>query len=132
MHRSFFKSASPSRVDRKLAKDKADDAQWRLCCQLVDARDHRTCRCCGRRTSPDDVGLLRGHRHHIVYRSAGGLDESRNVVTLCATCHDAEHVKRTLDIDGNADTGLTFWKRDENDVWFIWRREVAVGLVEKD
>lgn len=132
MHRSFFKSASPSRVDRALERKRADDAVWRECCRLVDARDHRTCRCCERRTNPDDVGLLRGHRHHIVYRSAGGLDECRNVVTLCARCHDDEHVKRTLEIDGNADLALTFWKRDENDVWFIWRREVAVGLVEKD
>ena len=27
---------------------------------------------------------------------------------ICATCHDEEHVKRTLKIEGNADTGLEF------------------------
>ncbi len=106
---TFFKSAQPSRVERAQEKARLIDAVWRACCKLVDARDHRRCRCCGRRSDPEAIGLLvRGHRHHIIYRSAGGENSPENVITLCAECHDDEHVKRTLRVEGNADEGVMF------------------------
>lgn len=126
-----FKHELPTRIDRALKKKSEAEKVWRECCQAVDARDHRICRACGRKTNPDDVGLLRGHRHHIVYRSAGGKDVSENVVTLCPACHNAEH-KNELQIHGDANDCLLFWKKDDDDCWFLWRREVAVGRFEKD
>ncbi len=129
---TFFKHDLPSRVDRAKEKAVKDAANWRLVCKVVDARDGRACRVCGTKTNPDAVGLLRGHRHHIVYRSAGGKDVSENLVTLCAECHDAEHVKRSLHVEGNADEALSFWKRDRDGMWFLWRREIAVRRFERD
>ena len=131
-HRTFFKSDYPSRVEDALEQSFAEDANWRVVCKQVDERDHRSCRACGRRTNPDHVGLLRGHRHHIVYRSAGGPDSTDNLCTLCPVCHSDEHVKRTLEIEGNADDALAFWRKDEHDDWYLWRREISVGRFEHD
>ncbi len=129
----FPKAALKSRVEDAQDRKSAQEAQWRAVCKIVDARDKRTCRACGRKSDPDAVGLLkRGHRHHIVYRSAGGEDVSSNLVTLCAVCHDDEHVKRTLEIDGNADDALGFWRKSDDGVWYLWRREIAVGRFEHD
>lgn len=132
-HQTFPKSIDgKSRVERALEKKAADEKLWREVCAKVDARDERTCRCCDKRTNPDLVGLLRGHRHHIVYRSAGGADSPANVVTLCPRCHDEEHVKRTLQIEGNADERLTFYRIDEHGERFTVREEIAVRIVRRD
>lgn len=136
MHRTFFKHELETRVDRKVARDAEQDAQRRACWKAVDARDHRICRCCGRKTNPDDVGLKRGHRHHIVYRSAGGQDVSSNVLTLCWECHNDEHHSQ-LDIRPmsgvfGADGLVEFWRKDEDGVWFLSKREIAIGRFEKD
>lgn len=133
-HKTFFKGDLPSRVDDAREREKAEAAQERACQKAVDLRDKRTCRACQRKSDPDAVGLTkRGHRHHIVYRSAGGEDIPSNVVTLCHVCHDDEHVKRTLDIDGDADDALAFWRRESmQHPWYLWRREVAVGRFEHD
>ena len=129
-----------SRVDVRLEKDAADEAAWRAVCKAVDTRDRRICRCCGKRSDPEATGLtVRGHRHHIVYRSAGGLDESSNLVTLCAKCHNDEHKDRLrFAVDGgpyvgiDANAGLEFWRKDETGAWFMARRETAVGTWERD
>lgn len=132
MHQTFWKSDMRTRVDVAIAQDAEDDKAWRDCCKIVDPRDGRACRCCGKRTNPDATGLLRGHRHHVIYRSAGGPDESWNVATLCASCHDEEHVKRTLHVEGNADIALTFLRRDANGEWYVWRQEISVGVFHRD
>lgn len=31
------------------------------------------------------------HIHHIIFRSQGGKDEPRNLVTLCGHCHERAH-----------------------------------------
>jgi 5-methylcytosine-specific restriction endonuclease McrA len=122
-----------SRVDERVIRDREAEAHNRAVYKAVDARDKRECRACGRKSDPNAVGLLaRGHRHHLQYRSAGGPTESWNLVTLCASCHSAEHVTRTLEIDGNADDALAFWKKDDAGEWFLWRREIAVGQFHKD
>jgi 5-methylcytosine-specific restriction endonuclease McrA len=136
MHTTNFKHQLETRVDRKVKRDAEKEATWRACCKAVDARDHRICRCCGRKTNPDDVGLKRGHRHHIVYRSAGGPDTSANVLTLCFSCHNDEH-KGRLDIRPNdsvagADGQLTFWRWDADGMWYLSKREVDVHRIEKD
>lgn len=132
MHQTFFKADLPSRVavarERKAAAEKA----WRAVCQVIDARDGKRCRCCDKRSDPDGTGLLdRGHRHHLIYRSAGGKDVSENLITLCASCHDDEHHNR-LRIEGNPDERLTFWRKDAGITWFVVREEIAVRVVRKD
>lgn len=134
-----FKADMQTRVDARLARVALAVQEKRAQDRLIDARDQRTCRACGRRTDPDAVGLLRGHRHHIVYRSAGGAGDPANVVTLCIRCHSDEHADRLRftaeggpyqGIDANA--GMEFWRKDENGSFYLSRRELAPGVVEKD
>lgn len=121
-----------SRVDVAKQKEADAEAAWKAVCKVVDTRDGKSCRCCDKRSDPDATGLLkRGHRHHLVYRSAGGQDVSSNLVTLCADCHNAEH-RHKLRIDGNPDVALTFWRKDEGGIWYVVREEIAVRVVRKD
>lgn len=100
---SKTQQADGGRVTRRTQRIAKAEANKRKVHQAVDARDHYTCRVCGRYCSPLAVGLLqRSHRHHLVYRSAGGKDTTENLCTLCAHCHDDEHHKR-IRLSGNAD-----------------------------
>lgn len=56
--------------------------------QLVFVRDGWACRHCRNRSSL--------HPHHVIFRSAGGMDELNNLITLCAVCHSAVHEDRLL------------------------------------
>lgn len=128
---SAFKAEEPSRRETKAARRTAAEAAWRAVCKAVDARDGRQCRCCDKRSDPDATGLLeRGHRHHIVYRSAGGSDLPDNLVTLCASCHEDEHRSRLM-VEGNPDERLVFWRKGDVG-WFISREELAVRQVRRD
>ena len=92
-----------SRVEAKRAKRAAEAKQIRECYQAVDARDGGKCRICGRWAKPDAVGLLeRMHRHHMVYRSQGGEHAPENVLSVCAACHAAIHVRGVLRVTGDA------------------------------
>jgi hypothetical protein len=83
--------------------------EYKTLCQRVMDRDEWKCRNCGYRQTLAC--------HHIIYRSQQGVDESWNLVTLCASCHAGEH-SGNLIIDvaegnyvgpnGGADSGLTF------------------------
>lgn len=129
---SFFKWDQPSRFDTALEKEREAAAIWATVCKVVDARDKRMCRACGKRSDLYTVGLTkRGHRHHIVYLSAGGQDVSNNIVTLCAECHNAEHRHR-LRIEGDADEKLDFWILGGDGEWYLDRRELAPHIIEKD
>lgn len=132
-HVTNFKWDKPTRTDAKIAKEAAEDAQWRACKKAVDLRDRRQCRACGKKTDPEAIGLTKkGHRHHIEYRSHMGLDVPENVITLCSVCHDAVHVKRTMRVEGNASEGVIFWKKDDDGAWFMWKRELDVHRTERD
>lgn len=127
-----FKHDEPSRHDRAKQRKAEDEAAWREVCRLVDLRDGKQCRCCDKRSDPEATGLLkRGHRHHLVYRSAGGADTTENLVTLCAGCHNDEHRNR-LRIDGDPDVRLMFFHKDEAGIWFVIREEVSVRQVRRD
>ena len=126
------KADEPGRVESRKARRAAQDALWRDVCRAVDQRDKGRCRCCGRRCDPDAVDMLRrGHRHHLTYRSAGGEDSTANLVLICAMCHEDEHRHR-LRIEGDADIGLVFYRRDAAGSWFQTRRELSPGRVERD
>lgn len=125
----FPKPEPRARVKRQ--KVAQDEAAWLAVCKVVDARDRHHCRACGRRCDPNASDLLRhGHRHHLTYRSAGGQDTTENLVTLCAECHADEHAHR-LKVEGNGDTGIEVW-RLSTDGWYLVRREVRCGEVERD
>ena len=47
-------------------------------------RDNYTCQCCGKK-------YVRLEVHHIIFRSMGGTDDERNLITLCEKCHKAIH-----------------------------------------
>ena len=47
-------------------------------------RDNYACQCCGAKNTRLEV-------HHITYRSKGGTDDEKNLITLCKKCHDAVH-----------------------------------------
>lgn len=130
---SMFKWDTKSRFEVADARESDEEKHWREICAYVTAREKHKCRYCRRRTNPNASTLLgRGHHHHIVYRSAGGEDSKENVCLLCARCHDAEHVKKSLHISGNAEETLTFSLRDEEGAWYISAVETSPGIVERD
>jgi hypothetical protein len=116
----FQKWNLPSVRESKEAKRIRAEAAYRAACHLVNSRDGYRCRVC------NCSGVM--HHHHVIYRSRGGRDTVDNLCLLCASCHDEEHVKRTLAIEGNAETGLSLWRRSEAQQWFLWRQETAVRV----
>lgn len=132
---SHFKADEETRYERKRDAKTAAEHAWRAVCAVVDARDRYRCRACGRRCDPHALRLLdRAERHHIVYLSAGGSDESGNVATLCGQCHSDEH-RHLIEIEGNADVAITVYRlpQHEGDTGYISRQETAPHvLVSRD
>ena len=52
--------------------------------EAVLHRDNYTCQCCGKKHVRPEV-------HHIIFRSKGGTDDERNLITLCEKCHKMIH-----------------------------------------
>ena len=52
--------------------------------EAVLNRDNYTCQCCGKKHVRLEV-------HHIIFKSMGGTDDERNLITLCEKCHKAIH-----------------------------------------
>lgn len=52
--------------------------------EAVLHRDNYTCQCCGKKHVRLEV-------HHIIFRSKGGTDDERNLITLCEKCHKMIH-----------------------------------------
>ena len=52
--------------------------------EAVLHRDNYTCQYCGKKHARLEV-------HHIIFRSLGGSDDERNLITLCEKCHKAVH-----------------------------------------
>lgn len=118
--------AKPSKLDRAVAKyerrtqrlnaKKAaalkEGRAWAAVRRHVYERDKGCCRVCGRA-----VALLTlnpaalAQVHHITYRSAGGMDATSNLVTLCPFCHVAEHT-HNIDITGDGDGEIVVTRRD--------------------
>lgn len=97
-----------SRADEKAEKKREAKKQQRDVYRIVTERDKRKCRACLNRADPGALDMLaKGHHHHIQFRSAGGQDESSNLMLACARCHTAIHAHR-LTVEGNADERLTF------------------------
>jgi hypothetical protein len=133
MHKSYFKHQMQTRLDDALEKQRVIDANWREVCRLVTQREEGRCRVYGTRTDPFAVGRAHhGHHHHIMPRSRGGADTTANLVLISAKAHDEIHVKKTLVVEGDADTGLTISTRDAEGNWVVWRQETGVRQYARD
>lgn len=125
-----FKWQQPNRVDSRKARKAAEEAQQREVYRQVDRREAMHCRISGVRVDPFAVDMLRrGEHHHIVFRSAGGADETSNVILVSLEVHRDIHAGK-LRVEGNADECLTVWRRTPEG-WHQVIRETPVG-VERD
>lgn len=105
---TFFKSQLTPRVTSKQTSRQKDEQAKRDAYKVVDERDGKKCRACGRRCRqtlecvPDRL-----EHHHYLARSLGGEHRPENLVTLCLE-HHAEATLHTLIITGHPDQVLTF------------------------
>lgn len=82
--------------EKARAKARQRRSDW-FVYQAVDLRDGLRCRICLQYAGVDI------HRHHLVYRSAGGLTATENVLSLCANCHLVGIHGGRLKASGDAD-----------------------------
>lgn len=85
---AYLQKVRDKRVRRKENREKkhVNTGGRRLpgtCRDRVKRRDSETCRWCG---TTDLVQI-----HHVRYRSEGGPDTPRNLISLCAGCHERAH-----------------------------------------
>jgi 5-methylcytosine-specific restriction endonuclease McrA len=107
--KSLVKSSRVQRIAGKRKDSRAEDAAWIAVCKVVNERDEYQCDCCGRKGNPLAMSVLDMlHHHHIVYRSAGGLDTTENLVLFCSECHAAEHAGQLRIIGTNANETLFY------------------------
>ena len=59
------------------------------------------------------------HCHHVQFRSEGGPDESWNILTLCALCHEAVH-RYELSISVPEDNWVGVGGGCDGEVVFSW------------
>ena len=102
MHQTFWKHDLETRGeyrDRRKAERQAEQAS---CYQTVDLRDRSICRVTGvYLTLGASDPKQRKERHHMVPRSRGGLDETRNVITISGAIHQQIHAGK-LHLSGDA------------------------------
>lgn len=72
----------PRLLDKRAIKA-TQDRQWRELRTRVLKRDRGRCRVC-RRAKAFEV-------HHVIFRSLGGTDEARNLISTCKRCHEDIH-----------------------------------------
>ena len=115
-------AAKPKRGTAKRQKAAGQRRQAKadkLVYRAVDARDGLRCRICG------EYAGLDIHRHHLVYRSAGGLTTTANILSLCPTCHVVGIHGGRLKASGDADErgrygrlcGVRVEQLNTGDVW---------------
>ena len=78
---------NPALIDEKVRHwgyQKGFDYDYSSRREAVLNRDNYTCQCCGKKHVRLEV-------HHIIFRSMGGTDDERNLITLCEKCHKAIH-----------------------------------------
>ena len=93
------KTASMEAIEAKFAAERA----WEAVKAFIAARDQHCCRLCGKKCRYGDPITTRADAHHIIFASAGGPDESWNLLHLCRGCHDLVHKVRRFYLSGNAD-----------------------------
>ena len=104
--------------EKACAKARQRRSDW-FVYQAVDLRDGLRCRICL------EYAGLDIHRHHLVYRSAGGRTATENVLSLCANCHLVGIHGGRLKASGDADErgtdgrlcGVRVEQLNTGDVW---------------
>lgn len=86
-------------IEAKLAAERA----WEAVKKAIAERDTFQCRMCGKACRYGDPIETKADPHHIIFASAGGPDESWNLLYLCRRCHDLCHKARRFWLSGNAD-----------------------------
>ena len=115
-------AAKPKRGTAKRQKAAGQRRQAKadkLVYRAVDARDGLRCRIC---LEYAGLGI---HRHHLVYRSAGGLTTTGNILSVCGTCHLVGIHGGRLKASGDADErgrygrlcGVRVEQLNTGDVW---------------
>jgi len=92
-------TASIEQIEDKYAIAKA----WEAVKRFIAARDKYRCRLCGKGCRYGDPIETKADPHHIILASAGGPDESWNLLYLCRACHDLCHTVNRFWLSGNAD-----------------------------
>lgn len=95
---------------------------WRDLREQLYLRDGGTCRACGLMLDPDALPMEADslQSHHLVHKSAGGLDVIDNLASLCRGCH-LKHHDGLLDIGGTPAT-LDFVSRNrKGQVTHTWQ-----------
>lgn len=67
----------------KLKPIRLNDAEYRLLAERVLERDGYRCQQCG--------SMQTLEVHHQIFRSHGGADDEKNLITLCRRCHTHRH-----------------------------------------
>ena len=78
---------NPVLIDKKIKHwgyQKGFDYGYSSRREAVLYRDNYTCQYCGKKHVRLEV-------HHIIFRSMGGTDDEKNLITLCETCHKLVH-----------------------------------------
>ncbi len=96
-----------TKADRRRKRQKAAEKLRRD----VRARDGHQCQCCHipvfvNATNP----LQRAQVHHIQYRSQGGPDVQKNLITVCGECHAKIHAHE-IDVIGTHAASVRFVRR---------------------
>lgn len=93
-------SVSMDRIEEKRAIERA----WEAVKAIVAKRDKFRCRMCGLACHYGHPDISkRADPHHIIFASAGGPDESWNLLYMCRSCHDLVHIVKRFFLSGNAD-----------------------------
>lgn len=97
------------RVLTQRDRQREHEAHARELAKQVALRDGSRCRCCGREGRYDGTVAARAlHKHHLVYRSRGGQESRRNLISLCAVCHALIHARQLWPLDTDADRLVRF------------------------
>ena len=78
---------NPALINEKVKRwgyQKGFDYSYSSRREAVLHKDNYTCQCCGKKHVNLEV-------HHIIFRSMGGTDDEKNLITLCEKCHKAVH-----------------------------------------
>lgn len=78
---------NPNLIDEKVKHwgyQKGFDYAYSSRREAVLNRDNYTCQCCGKKHVRLEV-------YHIIFRSMGGTDDEKNLITLCEKCHKMVH-----------------------------------------
>lgn len=87
----------------KIDEQKAIALAWERVKRVIAVRDKFRCRLCGKSCTYNGPLATKADPHHIIFASAGGPDESWNLIYLCRDCHDLVHKVKRFFLSGNAD-----------------------------